>query len=168
MFILFNKFSRPYVYSLPYICLWLEEYFFKSRPVLLKDLDHFGHPLLRDAQLASFLVTSVDNNIYFGAAASSVTKKKEKKKQRQDNSINHQYFHVPYLSKVLQLTTKCQITNSQNTFTIMSLSRLRKAPGRWLESLSKWRRRGRWVSTNAVSINVNFTRAIFSLWGILR
>ena len=58
---------------------------------------------MRDAQLASFLVTSVDNNIFFGAALSSVTKKKEKKKRRQDNSINHQYFHVPYLSKVLQL-----------------------------------------------------------------
>ena len=48
---------------------------FKYRLVLLKDLDRFGHPLLRDAQLASFLVTSVDNNIFVGAAASSVTKK---------------------------------------------------------------------------------------------
>ena len=55
---------------------------FKSRPVLLKALDRFGHPLLRDAQLASFLVTSVDNNIFFGAAPSSVTKKK---KQRNDD-----------------------------------------------------------------------------------
>ena len=40
----------------------------------------------------------------------------------------------------------------------MSLSRLRKAPGRWLESLSKWRRRGRWVATNPVSNNVNSTK----------
>ena len=88
MFILFNKVSRPYVYSLPYICLWLEEYFFKSRPVLLKDLDHFGHPLLRDAQLASFLVTSVDNNIYFGAPASSVTKKKKEKRNNDKTTLS--------------------------------------------------------------------------------
>jgi len=96
---------------------------------------------LRDAQLASFLVTSVDNNIFFGAAASSVTKKKEETTTRQ--LYQSSVFSRSLSLKSATTTTKCQITNSQNTIIIMSLSRLRKAPGRWLESLSKWRRRGR-------------------------
>jgi hypothetical protein len=75
---------------------------------------------LRDAQLASFLVTSVDNNIYFGAPASSVTKiKKQKNKKTKTTLSIISIFTFLISQKVLQLTTtKCQITNSQNKIII--------------------------------------------------
>ena len=93
---------------------------FKSRPVLLKDLDRFGHPLLRDAQLASFLVTSVDNNIYFGAPASSVTKikKKETKKRRQlyQSSVFSRSLSLKKCYNLLQQSVKSPIAKIPNYY----------------------------------------------------
>ena len=85
--------------------------------------------------------------IYFLVPLLQVWQKKRNKETTTRQLYQSSVFSRSLSLKSATITTKCQITNSQNKIIVMSLSRLRKAPGRWLESLSKWRRRGRWVST---------------------